>query len=169
MDPRSAHKSSSSHRPVRARQLVTGARGQAPADSTTPQTLPISTYCAPSRIGDDKIRLDPSVSEIPDIFFDQILVDFKLSRSEILLLMYLYRRVWCRPNLHKVYGISPLFSLKEIEQFLKIPMDEVFSGLQKLEGFGFISTIRSGQYFVRKYFTKENDEIFRQTYDDFEL
>ena len=124
---------------------------------------------APSRIGDAKIRLDPSVSEIPDIFFDQILVDFKLSRSEILLLMYLYRRVWCRPNLHKVFGISPLLSLKEIEQFLKMPMDEVFSGLQKLEGFGFISTIRSGQYLVRKYFTKENDEIFRQTYDDFEL
>ena len=123
----------------------------------------------PSKIGDDKTRLNPSVSEIPDIFFDQVLVDFKLSRSEILILMYLYRRVWCRPNLHRIYGLSPLISLKDIEQFLKVPIEEVFNALRKLEEFGFISTIRSGQYFVRKYFTKENDEQFCQSYDDFEI
>ena len=39
----------------------------------------------------------------------------------------------------------------------------------RLEELGFISTIRSGQYFVRRYFTKENDEKFGQTYDDFEV
>lgn len=124
---------------------------------------------APSKLGDDKTRSIPSVSEIPDIFFDQVLVDYKLTRIEIVLLMYLYRRVWCRPNLHKVHGISPLLSLKEMETFLKVSIEDIFNGLQKLEGFGFISTIRSGQYFVRKYFTKENDEEFGQTYDDFEL
>lgn len=128
-----------------------------------------SRNSTPSKIGDDKIRLTPSVSEIPDIFFDQILVNFKLTRIEIVLLMYLYRRVWCRPNLHKIYGISPLMSLKEMELFLKVSIDDIFNGLRKLEDFGFISTIRSGQYFVRKYFTKENDEQFGQTYDDFEL
>ena len=122
-----------------------------------------------SKIGGEKSNLDPSVSEIPDIFFDQILVEFKLTRPEIMVLMYLYRRVWCRPNLHRVYGISPLLSLKEIESFLKTPMEDIFNALRKIESFGFISTIRSGQYFVRKYFTKENDEEFRQTYDDFEV
>lgn len=122
-----------------------------------------------SNLGGAKTSLSPSVSKIPDVFFDEILVEYKLNRSEIQLLMFLYRRVWCRPNLHKIFGISPLLSLKEIEAFLKIPMQDLFNALQKLEGFGFISTIRSGQYFVRKYFSKELDEKFGQTYDDFEV
>ena len=55
-----------------------------------------------------------SVSEIPDIFFDQILVNYKLSRQEVLVLMYLYRLVWRRPNLHRDYGIGPLLSYNDM-------------------------------------------------------
>ena len=51
-----------------------------------------------------------SVSEIPDVFFDEILVKFRLSRTETLVMMYIYRKVWCKPNLYRAYGISPLFS-----------------------------------------------------------
>ena len=57
----------------------------------------------------------------------------------------------------------------EMAQNLKISIDEIYNALRKLEELGFISTIRSGQYFVRKYFTKENDEKYGQTYDDFEF
>lgn len=114
-------------------------------------------------------KAGPSTSEIPDLFFDEILVEYKLSRIEIMILMFLYRRVWCKPNLYKTYGISPLLSHKEIENSLKLNIDEIYHALRKLEDLGFISTIRSGQYFVRKYFTKENDESFHQTYDDFEV
>ena len=39
----------------------------------------------------------PSSSEIPDVFFDKIIVDYKLNRIEILVLMYIYRRVWSFP------------------------------------------------------------------------
>ncbi len=117
---------------------------------------------------DGKKKL-PSYSDIPDLFFDQILPDFKLSRLEISVLMYLYRRVWCRPNLYKEYGISQLMSYTEMAQFLKLEMEEVYQSLRKLENYGFITTIRSGQYFVRKYFSRENDEKHGQTYDDFEI
>ncbi|MGB0454378.1 MAG: hypothetical protein ACPGJV_11770 [Bacteriovoracaceae bacterium] len=122
-----------------------------------------------SDANEENRKLGPSTSEIPDLFFDEILVKFRLSRVEIMMLMFLYRRVWCRPNLYKVYGISPLMSLKEIEATLKLNFEEIYNALRKLEGFGFISTIRSGQYFVRKYFTKDNDESFGQDYDDFEI
>ena len=111
----------------------------------------------------------PTVSEIPDIFFDQVLIDFKLTRVEVMVLMYLYRRVWCRPNLYKVYGISQLLSHTEMAKNLSLPMENIYQALRKVEEYGFISTIRSGQYFVRKYFTKEADESFGQTYDDFEV
>lgn len=111
----------------------------------------------------------PTVSEIPDIFFDQVLIDFKLTRVEVMVLMYLYRRVWCRPNLYKVYGISQLLSHSEMSKNLSLPMENIYQSLRKVEEYGFISTIRSGQYFVRKYFTKEADESFAQTYDDFEV
>ena len=100
---------------------------------------------------------------------NEILVDFKLSRIEVLVVMYLYRRVWCRPNLYKEFGISQLMAHTEMAQNLKISIDEIYNALRKLEELGFISTIRSGQYFVRKYFTKENDEKYGQTYDDFEF
>lgn len=110
-----------------------------------------------------------STSEIPDIFFDEILVDYKLNRLEILILMYLYRRVWCRPNLYREYGIGQLLSHGKMGEKLKIGGDAIYHALRTLEQLGFISTIRSGQYFVRRYFTKDNDERFGQTYDDFDF
>lgn len=110
-----------------------------------------------------------SFSEIPDIFFDEIIVNAKLSRIDISLLMYLYRKIWCQPNLYRVYGISPMFSIIEVSKLLKISIDEFYQSLKHLEGFGFLTTIRSGQYFVRRFITKENDEKFGLTYDDFEV
>lgn len=111
----------------------------------------------------------PSVSEIPDLFFDDILVNYKLSRIEVLVLMYLYRSVWCRPNLYKVHGISQILSHTEMSHRLSLEIEEIYQSLRKLEGYGFISTIRSGQYFVRKYFSRKNDEFFDQTYNEFEI
>ncbi len=110
-----------------------------------------------------------TLSEIPDMFFDEILVTFKLNRIEIMILMYLYRRVWCRPNLYKIHGISQLLSHTEMSKALNLSLDEIYHALRKLEEFSFISTVRSGQYFVRKFFTKDNDDLFGQTYDDFEI
>jgi DNA-binding transcriptional regulator YhcF (GntR family) len=52
---------------------------------------------------------------------------------------------------------------------LNLAMEDIYHALRKVEEYGFISTIRSGQYFVRKYFTIEIDESFKQTYDDFEV
>ena len=106
-------------------------------------------------------------SHIPDLFFDQILVEYKLSRIEILVLIYLYRFTWCRPNLHKKYGIAPIISHLEFAKTLNISHDELYHSLRKLEGLDFIETIRAGQYFVRKYFTKENDKKYSQNYDNF--
>ncbi len=111
----------------------------------------------------------PTTSEIPDLFFDEVLVAFKLSRIEIMVLMYLYRRVWCRPNLYKEYGISQLLSHTEMANQLHLSIEEIYQALRKLEELNFITTIRSGQYFVRKYFSKENDERFGRFYDDFDL
>ena len=116
-----------------------------------------------------KDSLRATIAEIPDIFFDNILVNFKLSRIEIMVIMYLYRQVWCRANLYKEYGISQLMSHTEMAKALNIELDDVYHALRKLEELGFIETVRSGQYFVRKYFTRENDELFLQTYDDFEI
>lgn len=112
---------------------------------------------------------NPTISEIPDIFFDSILVNFKLTRIEILVLMYLYRKVWCRPNLYKKHGISQLLSLTDMVNRLDVKIEEIHHSIRKLENFGFISTIRVGQYFVRRYFTKELDESFGQNYDEFEV
>lgn len=120
-------------------------------------------------VAEAEITSAPTVSEIPDIFFDQILIDYKLNRVEVMVLMYLYRRVWCRPNLYKVYGISQLLSHTEMAKNLSLPMESIYQALRKVEEYGFISTIRSGQYFVRKYFTKDFDEKFGQNYDDFEV
>lgn len=108
-------------------------------------------------------------SEIPDIFFEEILPHVKLSRNDISILMYLYRRVWCRPNLYREYGISPMLSLAEMAKVLNVTIEELYQSFKHIEDFGFIGTIRSGQYFVRKYFMRELDEKFGQTYDDFEL
>jgi hypothetical protein len=119
--------------------------------------------------GGEEKNFGPSSSEIPDLFFDKIIVDYKLSRIEILVLMYIYRRVWCFPNLHQSHGISPMMSHTEMAKNLAIAIEEVYSALRKLEEYDFIKTIRAGQYFSRKYFTKNLDESFGQTYDDFEI
>lgn len=117
----------------------------------------------------DSQSSDPSVSEIPDLFFDDVLQKFKLTRVEIMVLMYLYRRVWCRPNLYKTHGISPLMSHTDMANNLTLHLEDVYHALRHLEEYNFISTIRSGQYFVRKYFTKDHDDFFAQTYDDFDI
>lgn len=108
-----------------------------------------------------------TTSEIPDIFFDDILVHYKLTRVEILMLMFFYRITWCRPNLYKKYGISPMFTYTDIAGQLDISMDMLHQTIRRIEAFGFIETIRPGQYFVRKYFTPEHDQKFGQSYDNF--
>ena len=117
-----------------------------------------------SGVGPDKT---PSCSEIPDVFFDVILQKFKLNRSEITLLMFLYRQVWSRPNLYKSHGIGPLNSYTELSAHLGMTTDELTSFLRSLETLGLIETVRAGQYFVRKYFTEALDIQFGQNYDEF--
>ncbi len=112
--------------------------------------------------------LKPTYSKIPDIFFDEILQDYKLNRVEIMVLLFLYRQVWCKPNLYKDYGISQIMSHTEMGRVLHLDLEEIYHSLRKLEEIGFITTVRSGQYFVRRFFTKANDTKFSQTYDDFE-
>lgn len=109
----------------------------------------------------------PSMSEIPDVFFDIVLSKFKLNRSEITLLMYLYRQVWCRPNLYRAHGIGPLNSYSDLGSILNFTHEELVNHLHSLESYGFIETVRSGQYFVRKFFTPELDAKFAQDYDEF--
>ena len=106
-------------------------------------------------------------SEIPDLFFDEVLVVYKLSRLDITVLMYLYRQVWCRPNLYRDHGIGPIQSYQEMSQIMSTTPEELMSSLRVLESYGFIETIRAGQYFVRKFFTPERDALFGQTYQDF--
>ena len=111
----------------------------------------------------------PTTSEIPDLFFDQIIGEFRLNRVEILVLMYLYRLVWCKPNLYKSYGLSVVNREEDLIDAVGLKTDEFFGAINSLEVNGFILVIRPGQYFVRKYFTQENDFIYGQTYDDFEV
>ncbi len=120
-------------------------------------------------VGGSNIEHGPSTSEIPDIFFDKIIVDYKLSRIEILVLMYIYRRVWCFPNLHRSHGISQMMSHTEMAKNLAMAIEDVYSALRKLEEYDFIRTIRAGQYFSRRFFSKDLDAKFNQTYDDFEI
>ena len=108
-------------------------------------------------------------SEIPELFFDDILVHYKMNRIEIMVLMYIYRSVWCRPNLYVEHGISQILSHTEMSTALSVTIDEIYAALKKIENFGFVSTVRSGQYFVRRYFTKEFDLFWNQTYDDFDF
>ena len=109
----------------------------------------------------------PYTSEIPDLFFDSILIKFKLNRHEITLLMHLYRQVWCRPNLYKSHGIGPLNSYQELSSSLGLTVEELGHYLRSLENYGFLETVRSGQYFVRKYFSEEYDQQYGQNYNDF--
>ena len=106
-------------------------------------------------------------SEIPDVFFDVVLQKYKLNRPEITLLMFLYRQVWCRPNLYKSHGIGPLNSYSDLCTNLGLSIEELGTYLRVLENYGFIETVRSGQYFVRKFFTEELDAQFGQNYDEF--
>ncbi len=108
-----------------------------------------------------------SSSEIPDVFFDVVLQKTKLNRQEITLLMFLYRQVWCRPNLYKSHGIGPLNSYQDLSSNLGISVEELGNYLRVLENFGFIETVRSGQYFVRKFFTETLDAQYGQNYDEF--
>lgn len=107
----------------------------------------------------------PTVSEIPDLFFDEILVRAKLNRVEIVVLMWLYRQVWCRANLYRSHGIGPLNAYQDISKSLHISSEELNLALRSLEGSGFIQTVRAGQYFVRKFFTEENDAKYGQQYE----
>ena len=111
----------------------------------------------------------PEDVHIPALFFDRILVDYKLARIEIMVLMYLYRKVYCTPNLYRKYGISPLLSLSEVCSNLNIELEDVHVAVSKLENLGMVETIRLGQYFVRRYFTKNYDTEFNQTYEDFDF
>ena len=109
----------------------------------------------------------PSFAEIPDVFFDDVLLKFKLNRHEITLLMYLYRQVWCKPNLYKSHGIGPLNSYAELSNRLGITNEELGTCVRNLENFGLLETVRSGQYFIRKYFTEHLDIEYGQNYDEF--
>ena len=60
-------------------------------------------------------------------------------------------------------------SSSDLGTSLKLDIEDLYCVLRKLEEAGFIITVRSGQYFVRKYFTKNNDLKYKQTYDDFEI
>jgi DNA-binding MarR family transcriptional regulator len=120
------------------------------------------------------IRVNKSSSttesvDIFDLFFDQVLVHYKLSRIDILVLIYIYRRVWLRPNLYRTHGISPILSYTDLAKVLNVEIDNIYNSLKTLENMGLIETIRSGQYFVRRFFTAELDKIAHQTYDDFEV
>jgi DNA-binding MarR family transcriptional regulator len=108
-----------------------------------------------------------STSEIPDVFFDVILKNTKLNRHEISLLMFLYRQIWCRPNLYRSHGIGPLNSYSILANHLGISVEQLGTDLRSLEQYGLIETVRSGQYFVRKYFTETLDLQFGQHYDEF--
>ena len=117
----------------------------------------------------DQEKTHPTYSTIPDVFFDEILTQYKLGRFEVLVVLGLYRQVWCRPNLYQKFGISPLLSLKDFAKGLGLEIADLQSALRKLEETQLIETIRAGQYFVRKFFLKNFDEIYGQTYDDFEI
>ncbi len=108
-------------------------------------------------------------SLIPDLFFDKVLVHIKLSRIEILIFMYIYRRVWEKPNLYKAHGISPILSYTEMASNMNVELEDIYLGLKNLENLGLLETIRAGQYFVRRYFTKDFDFAAHQTYDDFDV
>ena len=70
-------------------------------------------------------------------------------------------------NLHRKYGIGQLNNLKALAEHFGTDFNSLQNSLQKLESIEFISTIRLGQYFVRRFFTPEWDSFYAQTYDDF--
>lgn len=114
-----------------------------------------------------KLAAAPTSSKIPDLFFDEVLIQFKLTRLEVLVLMYLYRLTWCKPNLNKKFGIAPMISYEAVSGLLGADIEHFYQTIRILEGYGFIETIRSGQYFVRKYFTEDNDQKYGLSYENF--
>lgn len=121
----------------------------------------------PMKDDSSKGREHPTHSLIPDIFFDIILLQFKLTKSEIVVLMYLYRQVWSKPNPNAKYGIGPLQSLEKASGELRMSYEELLSIINHLEKLTLLQTVRSGQYFIRKFFTEEFDLKYGQSYDEF--
>lgn len=117
-------------------------------------------------ISSHKKNNSPTTSEIPDIFFDDILKKFKMSRVEIQVLMHLYRMVWCRPNIYARYGLTPLLSYAQLSKELELENQELMEIINNLVNYGFIETIRAGQYLVHRYFTHELDLAYGQVYDE---
>lgn len=109
----------------------------------------------------------PSLSEIPDVFFDVVLKQYKLNRGEIALLMFLYRQIWSKPNLYRAHGIGPLNSYADLSATLGISVEDLGVQIRVLEKFGLLEIVRAGQYFVRRFFSEELDAKFGQHYDDF--
>lgn len=114
----------------------------------------------------DSHRLESSFSFIPDIFFDDVLVKFKLTRLEILALVYLYRKAWAATNVDRKYGMTPHLDYKIFSQKLEIEPEHLMQTLRKLEEFGFVQKMNHDLYFVRKYFTEELDKRYGQNYEN---
>ncbi len=112
--------------------------------------------------------LTPPIVEVPELFFDEILRKLKLGRQEIMVLFYLYRKTWTRSNPNRKFGIGKMLSYEEMAVSLGMSIDDLYQSLRKLESLDLIETIRSGQYFVRKYFTKENDQRYQVSYENFQ-
>ena len=109
----------------------------------------------------------PHFSEIPDIFFSELLSTYKLNRVDIAVFLFLYGQVWSRPNLYRAFGIGPLNSYQAISAELHFTQEEILQSVKVLESYSLISAVRAGQYFVRKYFTESNDLKYGQDYDEF--
>mgnify|MGYP007095176217 CR=1 FL=1 len=58
--------------------------------------------------------------------------------------MYLYRVTWCKPNLHKKYGIAPMIVHAEVAEQLEVNIEVFHQTIRRLESFNFIETIRAG-------------------------
>ena len=104
--------------------------------------------------------------DIPEVFFTDVMERIALNRNELRVILYLYRQIYCYPNLYEKYGISQLNDLLELSKYFKLNYNELHKILKSLESYELIQTIRSGQYFIRRYFFTEYDEFFGQVYDD---
>ena len=62
-----------------------------------------------------------------------------------------------------------MMSHTEMAKNMGLAIEDVYSALRKLEEYDMIRTIRAGQYFSRRFFSKEMDAAFEQTYDDFDI
>jgi|GEM_PF-3007821 len=113
------------------------------------------------------IPSNPKYSDIPDIFFDDILHRYKITKQEIIVLMFLYRKTWCGANIYKGHGISPLFSYEMLAQKCATEKSLLLDALKKLEVLGLITAVRPGQYFIRKFFLEQWDDQFHFNYHDF--